>query len=480
MIRTLLPCIAAGLAVPVTAQQSIPFETLAQNALERIAPADSSPETLSLEEAFGSSSLHVRLGLFEVYLSRSRAKDSTNSDQYARVMQTVLDLQAAWLLWLEPIEEFEQAQKDLKTLRKWAGRVRGGQLAVLAKKGGTEVYEGLAAKDSIVEAAGRFATFMGTGACLGLVRPDQAEPIVLAADRTEFLELLSFCGWLQPFLQDIYWQDHVATWTNCYVDRYKFISMQFASAFGSAHWGSGTPMDANADDGLAQQVTQLSANSLVDSYFGERVPPSLANALSVNLTIDVFGTCNTRVDGDLSSRRTQAYEMFVPGGASEGGWLPARAADSRWREHEGSDHFIAVLRASQKNGAAARSRVPGKLQHFEIENDAGNKRRAVSGPFLGSPADGAEPPPEPYVGDYKEFLRSYRSCFVHWLHTQSQGKEKASRVAFARWLVHLGSDADLPLEASLEEVFGLPLSHEDLVDQDVLESAFLAWLRRAK
>ena len=125
------------------------------------------------------------------------------------------------------------------------------------------------------------------------------------------------------------------------------------------------------------------------------------------------------------------------------------------------------------------ARAKGRLRHFELENDAGNKRRAVSGPFLGSPAEGVEGPPQQYVGDYKEFLRSYRSCFVHWLRDESQGKEKPSRVAFARWLIHLGSDQDLSLEQSLEEVFGAPLSHTDL-DQDVLEASFLSWLKKAR
>jgi hypothetical protein len=479
MTRHLLACLALTLAGPATAQQAIPFERLAKSALERMAPGDSNPETLDLERAFRGSCLYVRLGLYEVYLSRRSAEDPTHSDEFARVMQTVLDIQAAWLGWLEPVEEFRQAEKDLKTLRKWAASVRGGQLSALAKKGGDEVYAGLKAKGSVVEAAERFAAFMGTGQALGLAREDQAEPLVLAGDRTEFLELLSFCGWLYPYLQEIYWQDDVGSWTNCYVDRYKFISMQFASPFGSAHWGAGTPMDANAEDGLAQQVTQLAANSLIDSYFAARIPPSLAGALSVNLTIDVFGTCDTRVDGDLTSRRTEAFEMFVPGGASEGGWLPARAADSRWREHQGSDHFVAVLKAAQKNGAEEMARAKGKLQHFELENDAGNKRRTVSGPFLGSPAEDLVEPPQQYQGDYKEFLRSYRSCFVHWLRDESQGKEKASRVAFARWLMHLGSEQDMSLEQSLEEVFGAPLSHTDL-DQKVLEGSFLTWLKKAK
>ena len=473
-----LPLLA--LALPAAAQQKIPFARLAQSALERMAPADSNPETIVLEDAFRGSSLYVRLGLYEIYLSRRSAQDPTHADDLSQVLQAALDVQAAWLGWLEPVEEFRDAEKDLKTLRKWAKGVRGGQLVALARKGEAgELFAALNAKDSVVEAAERFALFMGTGVALGMEREDRSEPLILAADRTEFLELLAFCGWLYPYLQEVYWQDDVASWTNCYVDRFKFISMQYASPFGSAHWGAGTSMNASTEDGLAQQVTQLAANSLVDGYFGERIPPSLAGAMAVNLTIDVFGTCETRVDGDLTSRRTQAFEIFVPGGASEGGWLPGVAADSRWRELKGADHFVQILKATQKDGAAANARAKGKLRHFQLENDTKNKRMAVSGPFLGSSAADDDPPPAQYVGDYKEFLRSYRSCFVHWLRNESQRKEKASRLAFARWLIDLAADDERTLEQSLEEAFGAPLSDEEL-GQEVLEGEFLRWLKSAR
>ena len=466
-----------ALAPLASAQQRIPFENLAQQALQRMAPADSSPETLDLEQLFLASSVHARLGLFEVFLSTNRAKNGVNAEHLARVCKSLLDLQAAWLAWIEPLEEHEQAAKDLKVLRKWADSLRGGSLQALAEQGGGEIFEGLRARDSVLEAAERFATFMGTAGPLGLQREDEPEALVLAADRTEFLELLAFSGWLYPDLQEVYWQDHVASWTNCYVDRYKFLSLQYASPFAGAHWGAGTDMNADVEDGLAQQVTQLAANSLIDSYFGERIPPALAGALSVNLTIEVFGSCDTRVDGDLRSRRTEAIEVFVPGGASEGGFLGKQEAGSRWRVQKGTDHFIKVLKSSQRNGGVANARAAGKLQHFEIENDKKNDRIAVSGPFLGTAAAMMEAPGETFFGDYLEFLRAYRSCFVYWLRDVSQRKEDLSRLAFARWLVHMATESELTLEQSQLEAIGAALSDETL-EEDVLEGAFLAWLAK--
>jgi hypothetical protein len=239
-------------------------------------------------------------------------------------------------------------------------------------------------------------------------------------------------------------------------------------------------MDASAEDGLAQQVTQLAVNSLVDSYFGERIPPSLAGALSVNLTIDVFGSCDTRVDGDLYSRRRRDLEFFVPGGATDGGWLPDRSATSRWREHAGSDRFVAVLKASQAAGAYEMKRTRGKLAHFQIENDASSRRIAVTGPFFGVAAKDVKPPTEPYRGDYKEFLRAYRSCFVYWLRERSLGgSAKRSRVGFADWLTRLATEEDLSLEQAFQGVFKAPLSASPVTDE-TLEGAFLAWLRKAR
>jgi hypothetical protein len=482
MLRFLVLGVSALLFTAPTAvsQEAPPYESLAKAALTRFGQPDANPDTFDLQEALTETSLHVRIGLYEVYMSRDSARDKTYADSLVQVIQSLVNAQEAWLAWLEPTHEFDQAQKDLKVLGKWAAKLRGSQLQRLAKDGEGELFAALHAKDSQREAAERFAQFMGSGAALGMDRPDSREPVVLGATRTEFLELLSLAGLLYPDLQSVYWQPGITSWTNFYVDQYKFIALEYASAGAGAHWAAGTAMDASAQDGLAQQVTQLAANSLIDNYFGDRIPPSLAGALSVNLTIDVFGTCDTRVDGDLKARRTEAFEMFVPGGASEGGWLPGKAADSRWREQQGADHFIAVLKASQSAGADEMKRSRGKLIHFQIENDGANKRMAISGPFLGAAAQAVEVPPEQYRGDYKEFLRSYRSCFVYWLREESlDGSASKSRAGFSEWLTNLATNEDLDIEDAIRQVFGAPLS-EGSVTEDVLEGAFLTWLRKAK
>lgn len=463
---------------PLAAPTDIPFDRLASDAKKRLGVEEASADFLDLEEAVTSSCVHLRVGLFDLYMAKQSAEDKTAAEHYVRSVQAVLTMQEAWLDWLEPVDEFEDARKDLKTLSKWVGGLRGGAVVKAAKADATDLMEALRAKGSVLEASERFATFMGSGAPLGLERDPQFETVVFAGTRTEYLEYMAFSGWLYPDLQSIYWQPDVVTWTNCYVDDVKFLAFEYASAFGAAHYSAGTSMDERYEDGLAQQITQLTANSLIDNYYGGRIPESLAGAMSINLTIDVFGTCATRVDGDLNSRRTEAYEMFVPGGASEGGWLPKVAAESRWRELQGSDRYIQILKTTQKNGSEVRKRIKGD-HHFEIENDGKNRRIAVSGPFLGAAAAEAEVMIDEFVGDHKEFLRAYRTCFLYWLKEESQGKAKESRLTFATWLRSLAAGESDELEASMKEAFGAPLSAKEL-SRDVLEGAYLTWLTKAR
>ncbi len=478
ILPSLLLCACASSAPADLRHADVTHAELAQAVLERFDRSDANPDTLDLDEFLDEGFLHLRLGLFEVYMSPHKALDKTHADRMVRVVQSLLDVQKAWLDWLAPAVDTRQAHKDLKELRAWAGRLRGDQLQKLARSGeGADILQALASsRTSLQRASGSLAEWMGSGSALGLDRPNGREPILLAADRREFLELLSFAGWLYPALQGVFWQQASASWTNCYVDEYKVLALEFAGE----RWDAGISMEAYTEDGLAQQITQLAANSLVDNYYGERIPPSLAGALAVNLTIDVFGSCNTRIDGDLRARRTEAFEIFVPGGASEGGWLPARSADSRWREHLGSDHFVAVLKAAQHDGLESIKRPKSRVRHFEIQNDGKNKRMTVSGPFLGSAALEASTPPEDFVGDYKEFLRAYRSCFIHWLRDESLGSTKKSGKAFAEALVELASGAEgEDLEETLLSVFGEPLSQE-LPNNKDLEGSFLDWLKGAK
>lgn len=456
----------------------IDYERLATDLLARHGHSDANPDTFEVGSMLGGSFVHARVGLFEVYISAAGARNETDAASFKRMLEALVALQGAWLEWLDPVADLGTAERDLEVLARWLKGVRGGRIAKAAREhGGGDLFEQLGAKKSVREAGQRAAHAMASGAALGLTAGDEPEPVVLAPTRREFVEFVALAGWLYPDLQGIFWQPQVASWTNFYVDQYKVLALEFAGAGAMSHWGAGIAMDANAEDGMAQQISQLAANSLIDHYFGDRIPPSLAGGLSVNLVIDLFGQCSTRVDGDLRSRRNEAYEVFVPGGNSAGGWLPAIAADSRWRQQQGADHFVGVLRAAQRAGASSARSPRDRVQLFELIADGERHRMTLRGPFLGSSGAENAPPPMDYRGDYKEFLRSYRTCFVHWLRERVRGSTRDSQQSFARLLVTVAGSGSDGLEDAFERVYDSPLSSSELTKKD-LEGEFLYWLSR--
>jgi hypothetical protein len=240
-------------------------------------------------------------------------------------------------------------------------------------------------------------------------------------------------------------------------------------------------MNERDPDVMQQQVVQLATNGLFLDHYGERVPGAFVGGLSMNLVVDAYGQVNTRVDGDTRSKQTSARDIFIPGAPSEGGFLAKNSAETRWRENHGSDHFLPMLQSAQEEGGSEARNEKNKPACFSIRDDAGGGKHVVKAPFLGGSAVAVALPPESFRADYYEFLRAYKSGFIHWLQTAAVGPEKASRERFAQLLRKL---ADPNLSAGFEAVFqevyeGLPLSNAD-ADKDCLEGRFLRWLPRAK
>ena len=459
---------------------TIPHKRLVKDFLARSGRAEASPDTFSTEDFLDQGYVRIRLGLFELFLDRESARSLPDADNFKKVCASVLVLQDRWLDWVAPsadADEIALIRDDLKELSKWVKRVRGSQIAKLVKgmedwesDEASDLYVGLNARASVREIADKLAKAMGTGAYMGLDREDMPESVILAPRRLPFIEWVSLAGWVHPDLKSSFWQDDVAVWTQFYMDRYKVMSLEFGS--GASNWSAGIAMNSRVATGMEQQLTQLATNSLVDSYYGGRVPESFAGALAVNLVIDVFGECRTRADGDLRSRRTEAYERFVPGGLSEGGWLPAISADSWWRQESnyGADRFVGPLGSAQKNGYKdSRDRV----RTFRLRNDADSHNEIVRAPFLGLAAAEMPIPGSTFRGDYKELLRAYRTAFVHWLHSE---RSKDAEGLFSKLLVQLaGTEEDL--EQALAVLYGVPLSSAELTEED-LEGQFLDWILR--
>lgn len=477
-LRPLSPLLLAVCLCPVSAAQDLPYATLADRFLAEHGQADVTPAAFELEPFLRERFLHTQAGLFDLYLPPGAARRQSDLRDYQRVVMAVLELQQGWLSWLDPGgRELREVRKDHVALLKWVKRWEIADLAQHSRESGGSTLEILGAKHAVREASERLAGFLTAGGAL-LAREDgQREPLVLVPDRETFTQFLCLGGWKYADLRSVYWQPDIVNWTNFYIDDVKVLAMQFASPNRSpGDYTTGLRMDYKTPTGLEQQIVQLAANSMFANYYGERVPPSLAGALAINLVIDQFGECNTRVDGDLRARRSSAVEIFVPGGNPAGGILPPNMADSRWRENQGSDYFVAELRRALP---AKRGRKP--LGTFELLDERERNSAEVTGPFLGIAAAVAEPLPTTYLGDQLEFLRAYRSCFVHWLQAKGAGSsKKACAASFAELLRGLASIEDASqLEQVFKDVYLKPLSSTEMEKKE-LEARFLTWLAKGR
>jgi len=115
--------------------------------------------------------------------------------------------------------------------------------------------------------------------------------------------------------------------------------------------------------------------------------------------------------------------------------------------------------------------------HFLLHDSSGNKKFVVTAPFFGSRAMDKEILPQPFLDDYPEFHRAYRSCFVHWLQTVGSGKGKTQSTERLGELLRKGAAPAKgdSLEGLCKEVYGVPLSDRDPT-ADTLERRFLRWL----
>ena len=297
--------------------QMLDFQGMAKAAVEQFGLEDADPSTFDFDLFVDDKFLRCRLGLFDLAIPAHEATDKDVAEDFKVLAQALLDAQGQFLTWVETEDaDFKQLRSDIKTVASFVKSWRAATLSKLAKDGGCDLLSALEPKEDVSVAAKRFAAAMGLGAPLGLQRDDQVrEPVLVMPTRGLFVEFIAMCGWLRPELQSIFWQPAIEHWTNFYLDDYKVLALELAAA-GDGGYRSATDMNKRTPNGMAQQVVQLSTNSLIDNYFADRIPAAFAGGLAINLVIDLYGECNTRADGDLTERRTQAIEVFIPGGNS--------------------------------------------------------------------------------------------------------------------------------------------------------------------
>ena len=463
----------------------VDFEALGMAVIKRAGLTETPIEEVSPEDLLETSFLTVRLGIFDLCISKHSSEDRNKAGDFIELGDALLEIQAAFLGWIgESAPGYKDAKKDIKTLKSWLKSIKRDAVAKIDKDGRGEISALLPkVSPDVLAAQKRFGEYMATGTALGLGREGElVEPVLLAPDRREFLELLSSFGLLYPDQQYIYHDNEVLDWTNTYCNDLTVVALEFAE-LGSSTSGAfgGVSMNSRSNTGMAQQIAQLSAGAMFDNLYGSKIPPSLAGAFAVNLVIEVFGECNTRVDGDLKSRRTEAREIFVPGGNPDGGILPPLMADSRWRSEHGADFYLTGLQGSQAAGASEGKKRNQKVQFFEIKNDMENDNMFLRSPFLGTLA--AERNliiPDVYFGDAQEMFRAYRTAFAYWLKTKAVKKKKDGALAFSELLVTLAQaePTDDVLEETIEKIYEMPLTSADPTAKEDLEGTFLLWLSK--
>ncbi|MBK7645050.1 MAG: hypothetical protein IPJ19_18720 [Planctomycetes bacterium] len=459
----------------------LPYEKIAREYAASIGLGSAAPEEILYEDVLAKHFLHLRLGAFDLHFPV--AEMDRRSEEFRSCSIAVVDAQLKWLDWLQVSQpEARVLREDLKALGAW---IKGSKWPTPASGAATEPQDALQlfhAPEAILQAGGRAAEVLASGRLLG---PPRDEPlcqgIVILPSRKLFTEFVYFVGWIQPDDSELFWQDAVRDWGQCIFGEDMAVTLEYPSANRAADdYASSTPMNERGANVLQQQFVQIAMLSLFKHFCGERAPPAFLGGLSTNLVIDLFGEVNTRVDGDLRGKVTEAIEVFVPGGASSGGVLAKNSADSRWREKQGADYFLPTLRASQKEGATLQKGVKNRLACFCIRSDSEAEKQLVAAPFLGAAAAKMAAPPAQFQGDFAELIRSYKSCFICWLQTKGKSGEKASREAFAALLRNL---ADPGRTDEFEQVFqvayGAPLSNAD-ADKSSLEGQFLLWLSHQK
>jgi hypothetical protein len=474
----LVAAAAFALVLPSLAPRTVdlPYEKIAKDYAAAHGMADAAPESIQYEDVLAKHFVKLELGAFDVRFPREFL--GSHADQFKNCALSLVASQEEFIEWLTPASTDKTLREDLKVLNTWVKSWKPLAIARGKSTDDTDVAKLLGATEAQLTASKHVFDALARGLALGPAREKPLQPrLILLPTRKQFTEFIYFTGWIKADQRGIFWLDRVPDWTQCYVVEDQVIALEYGIANRPPNdYTSGTPMD----EILLQQVSQLGMNSLFSAHYKERVPGAFIAGLSMNLVIDAYGSVQTRVDGDTRSKVTEKRDVFVAGGASEGGFLAKNSAETKWRENGGRDHFVPALHAAQEDGLKVAKDVKNKVAVFAIRSDDGGDKWPAVAPFF----DASAAPPNPaakFQGDFAEFLRAYKSAFIYWLQTKSQGPEKPSREKFALLLKKL---ADPNLAADFEAVFkevyeGAALSGPS-GDKETLEGKFLVWLSKQK
>ena len=400
------------------------------------------------------------------------------------IAAALLDLQGIVLSIVEKDQKALKAElADIALLKRFVLEKRAAEAASRPATRDLLVVNG--AKDDARAASKRLSELMRSGKAVGLVRERPlASTVVLAPTRKDYVAFVGWLGLAIPEYQPIYWHDTTAQWTDLVLmdeGNVQVIALEYAAPQQNGDVTLGFAMNTREKTGLLQHVVQRATLSLLWTLFGKDAEGSILAGLAQDLVIDLLGQNNARSGGSGQMKSTDGQGGFIPGAPGAGGGMPMMSADSAWRNTFGSDYFVRSLRQAQHQGERESPASKDRTGHFLLHDSSGNKKFVVTAPFFGSKAMDKEILPQPFLDDYLEFHRAYRSCFVHWLQTNGTGKGKAQSIERLGELLRRSAASTLAtspgssLEGLCRDVYGVPLSESDPT-ADTLERRFLRWL----
>jgi len=492
--RLLAALILAGPALgapPPALPDKLTFEELGQSLLERLGPEDATAQSFPIDALVARHYATLQVGVFELAFPLEELGEK-RAMEFPALAQALIDLQ---LHWAEAYRTGEAATADLVSdftrLREWIADLNKSKLSAAARGEGGDLMLLLEAEPAIRETADMARRRLLADDQV-LLHPRHIERIRLlfSPSRRDFMEFVGYAGLGFEEKKKELWHDGVDQWTFFWIDRTVVIAGEYAPWEADPKYRTGLPMDKFEKDGLRQHFVVQAARALVMTSLNRTDLAILEKGLSLNTAIAVCGRANT-VDGEGAISSTGAstapYERFVPGGNPNGGWLPPIPAapfnaivENHWRKGNGEGYFKKALRAGQGAGAKRAKKdkdnplARNELPHFELEGESGSKEY-VSAPFLGDLGRLKPYPPDQYLNEYREFFRSYLSCFLDWLdRTAVDGSLAGSHEKFTAFLVRLCAEDRPSFDLAAKEVYDLPLSSPD--GSDSLEWRFLAWL----
>jgi hypothetical protein len=468
-------------APPVAAPKTLDFESLAQqfkstNALAAL-PQDDTAVSPALDKAFVS----LDVGIFDVRYLRSELKDARHFDDLKGCILGLIDLHARLLAWVgekDPGKSGTAPTPALTTYRGWVEKWKSDLLlkAMASKSDSHELAVLAGAEPAVLAAIKESAESLRNGSAAGFKLDLKPTRLALLPSRGDFTGFASYMGTLHPEWKTILWTAALNVRHEFHINDLIGLPLEAPAPDGGP---VGPSMNDREKTGLFEHVTQYAGDKLMKEWFGERLDSGTEIGAAINLVIELYGENNSRVFGNGEGKSTPGKNKFVRGGKSTGGKFAKQSADSRWRTELGKDYFVTQLRRAQGEGmkmaGADGKTAPSPNAHFIIDCKTPGEHDYVTAPFLG-PNAATKEVAEEAMGDFQEFLRAYRSCFVHWLATIAKPKgEPPPPRPFAKLLRDCVKDDGKSFDDRIAASYGAPLT-SPAPATEALEWAFLDWL----